>query len=64
MIAVKDLEVGTIYRGQGRNFNIARWNGKIFVGTREKFGITYDDWEYHIDTSQRWGTFIPEEKMK
>ena len=59
MIEIKDLIKGRTYEGEGRNFNTAVWNGYVFIGTRFKFGGSFQDYEEHIDASDKFGTFIP-----
>ena len=40
-IAKESLKVGHYYKGSCRNASIARWNGRVFVHWRYKFGETF-----------------------
>jgi hypothetical protein len=61
MIPIEDLVIGTTYRGEGRNFDVATWNGEVFEGERYKFGQVFTDGELHWDACDRHGTFKPME---
>jgi len=54
-----ELEVGAIYRVDGRNLDLAFWNGVGFEGVRRKFGQHYIDTEFHYDDGAPNGTCIP-----
>lgn len=57
------LIVGQRYRGIGRNFNEAVWNGIGFVGQRFKWGRYIEDDELHYDDDPHYGTFQPLEAI-
>jgi len=40
-IPMSELKVRRLYRVNARNFNIAVWDGKAFIGIRHKFGGSY-----------------------
>lgn len=63
MIKIEDLVVGQRYKGEGRNFQEAVWDGKAFVGMRYKFGDTYEFPELHWDADPHHGTFRPLEMI-
>lgn len=63
MIGLDDLVIGARYRGEGRNFGEAIWDGVGFVGIRYKFGQIYEFVELHWDTDPHYGTFKPWEKL-
>ena len=57
------LEVGAKYKCKARNFTVGRWDGKVFHYTRNKFGQTFPDTEYHWDDGPPYGTVKPLEKV-
>lgn len=59
MIPLDQLIKGARYKGEGRNFSEAVWNGKGFIGMRNKFGDTYEFMELHWDSDPHYGTFAP-----
>jgi hypothetical protein len=59
-----ELVVGKAYRVHARNFSIATWNGEAFVGTRTKFGMTFEDTEFHWDDGPPHGTVKPYEEVE
>ena len=59
IIPIDQLVVDAEYKGEGRNFSIAKWNGEGFVGMRYKFGETFEFMELHYDSDPHYGTFIP-----
>lgn len=65
-LTIEECEDGQLYRGVGRNFNVARFNGKWFIGVRHKFGFKPLDKELYYDLSLYGigGTFKPIEKVK
>lgn len=62
-IHIPDLVVGHVYRLQCRNLTIGAYDGKTFVGIREKFGRRYLDSEDHWDTGEPHGTAYPIEDL-
>lgn len=62
-LKLDQLIVGRKYRGIGRNFNEATWNGEAFEGMRTKFGSTFLDTELHYDSDPSFGTFQPLEEI-
>ena len=64
MIKVEDLIIGAAYHGDGRNFDIAIWDGMQFQGVRQKFGSWFIDGENHWDDGAPHGTFKPLEKLE
>ena len=62
-IAIPDLIVGHVYRLRCRNLTLGAYDGKTFVGIREKFGRRYLDSEDHYDTGAPYGTVFPVEDM-
>lgn len=61
MIKIEDLVIGQRYKGEGRNFQEAVWDGEHFMGMRYKFGDTYEFPELHWDADPHHGTFRPME---
>jgi hypothetical protein len=55
--------VGMVYKVFSRNLSKAVWNGKSFVGIREKFGDKFLFAEYHWDDGPPYGTVKPEEEL-
>jgi len=64
MIPVEELEIGAAYYGDGRNFDIAIWDGKLFQGVRQKFDDYFISGELHYETDNHFGTFKPYEKLE
>ena len=62
-IPIPDLVVGHVYRLRCRNLTFGAYDGKQFVGIREKFGRLYLDSEDHWDTGEPYGTAYPIEDM-
>lgn len=62
-IALDDCVVGAVYRLRSRNLLVGVWNGKGFVGIREKFGDEYLFTEYHYDSGPPFGTVRPDEDL-
>jgi len=60
----EQLIVGKAYAVDGRNFNIAIWDGKKFHGVRYKFGDKFVDEEYHWDDGPPFGTVKPIRELK
>lgn len=61
MISLQELTTLTLYRGEGRNFNVALWTGTVFIGPRYKWGEDYLDSEHYYGPAQ--GTFQPMEEI-
>ena len=59
----EQLEVGAEYYVLARNFEIATWNGKEFVGKRRKFNTVFEDTEQHWDEGPPHGTVKPLAKL-
>ena len=61
MIRIEDMKVGCAYWVRSRNFckRIAIWDGKEFVGMREKFKFRFMDKEFHWDNGPPHGTCRP-----
>lgn len=57
------LKVGKAYWGQGRNFNVGIWTGKVFFGVRHKYNQHFMDEELHWDLDDHHGTFQPFEEL-
>lgn len=57
-IPISELKLNHIYLVDGRNYFIALWDGREFIGIREKFGDTFLSEEDHWDTENR-GTVKP-----
>ena len=59
-IKVPDLEKGTIYELDARNFDIGVWDGeRRFIGIRYKFSDIYPCGEIHWDLCNSFGTVRP-----
>lgn len=63
MIPKDKLVIGRAYKGEGRNFDIAIWDGEYFQGVRHKFGDYFVDAEDHYDEGSPHGTFKPFKEM-
>jgi hypothetical protein len=63
MISIKQLKKGKRYQGKGRNFDVAVWDGKKFIGEKKKFGLVFEDTELHYDADPKYGTFQPEKML-
>jgi len=63
-ISKNDMETGGLYFCKARNFNIAIWDGEKFIYTRQKFGSTFEDYEYHWDDGAPFGTVKPLVKIE
>jgi len=48
-IPKEDLKTGKAYEVDGRNYDIAIWDGGMFHGVRNKFGCNYISGEDHWD---------------
>lgn len=57
------LEVGATYEGNCRNFEEARWDGKVFWGKRYKFGEWQDDKINHFEDDNGYDLFVPIKKV-
>jgi hypothetical protein len=62
-LTIDELEVGSEYFCNARNFSYGVWNGKAFDYMREKFGATFPDTELHWDIGAPHGTVKPFVKM-
>jgi hypothetical protein len=62
-ILLEDCEVGCVYRVEARNFKLAVFDGKSFIGIREKFGNRFLDSENHWDAPDH-ATCKPIEKTE
>jgi hypothetical protein len=58
-LTVDQLDEGKAYSVVARNFSIAIWTGKTFVGLRYKLGGSFMDHEYHWDEGPPHGTDKP-----
>ncbi|RLA41590.1 MAG: hypothetical protein DRR06_15725 [Gammaproteobacteria bacterium] len=63
IIGIQALVAGAAYFGDGRNFDIAIWDGSEFHGLRYKLGDTFMDTEWHYDRGAPHGTFKPYKVM-
>jgi hypothetical protein len=57
------LEVGATYEGNCRNFEEARWDGKVFWGKRYKFGEWQEDKINHFQDDNGYDLFVPIKKI-
>lgn len=57
------LEAGATYEGNCRNFEQAKWDGKIFWGKRYKFGEWIDDKINHFQDDNGYDLFVPIKKV-
>jgi hypothetical protein len=57
------LEVGATYEGNCRNFEQARWDGKVFWGKRYKFGEWREDKINHFQDDNGYDLFVPIKKV-
>lgn len=60
----EELEVGKYYIVEARNFSLAKWNGAAFVGVRTKWGMRFEDREFHWDDGPPFGTVKPEKEFE
>ena len=60
----EDLKVGKRYEVDARNFSTAVWTGYAFVGKRTKFGMVFDDEEFHWDDGPPHGTVKPIKELE
>ena len=58
-LPVNELVIGAYYICKARNFSLGKWNGKAFEYTRCKFGMHFEDTEYHWDNGPPYGTVKP-----
>ena len=58
-IPKKDLIVGQEYIGNHRQTTRAKWNGKEFVYTRQKFNAVFDDTCNHFEDDDGFALFVP-----
>lgn len=63
MIVLADLEVGAYYAGRCRNASVARWNGRVFVYWRHKFGETFAEEINHFEDDNGYDLFKPDAKI-
>ena len=63
-IKKEDLIVGAEYEVQSRNLIKAVWDGEVFVGEAETFGLTYMTEELHWDDNDHYGTVKPLKLIK
>ena len=56
------LEIGATYEGNCRNFEEARWDGKVFWGKRYKLGEWFDDKINHFEDDNGYDLFVPLKK--
>ena len=59
MIEKKDLEEGEYYVGSCRNAQVAKWDGKVFIYLRYKFGDTFAEEINHPEDDNGFDLFIP-----
>jgi hypothetical protein len=59
MIPLNEMIIGKVYYVEGRNYSIAVWEGKAFIGIRCKFGSCYLSGEQHWDSDPHYGTVKP-----
>ena len=57
------LEIGATYEGNCRNFEQAKWDGKVFWGKRYKFGELIDDKINHFQDDNGYDLFVPIKKV-
>lgn len=57
------LEVGATYEGNCRNFEEARWDGKVFWGKRYKFGKWEESKINHFEDDNGYDLFVPIKKV-
>ena len=57
------LEIGATYEGNCRNFEQAKWDGKVFWGKRYKFGELIDDKINHLQDDNGYDLFVPIKKV-
>lgn len=62
-ILIPDLIIGHVYRLRCRNLTFGAYDGKQFVGIREKFDRLFLDSEDHWDTGAPHGTAYPIEDL-
>lgn len=62
-IARDQCVVRGLYRVDARNFGLAVWDGRDFIGVRHKFNHTYLFGEYHYDDGPPCGTAKPRELL-
>jgi hypothetical protein len=62
-IPIDQLEIGATYEGNCRNFEQAKWDGKVFWGKRYKFGEWHDDKINHFQTHTHYDVFVPIKKV-
>ena len=58
-LKIEELIIGETYKVDGRNFSVAVWDGKGFIGDRHKFGKVFSSLELHYDSDLRYGTVKP-----
>jgi hypothetical protein len=58
-LKIEELKPGAMYVVDARNFDIAEWTGKVFVGLRHKFNDIYAFEENHWDDGEPGGTVKP-----
>lgn len=59
MLSKSELVVGKYYSGTCRNALLARWNGKVFIYMRSKFGHTYPEAINHEEDFNGYDCFKP-----
>ena len=59
MIELQNLVIRNVYKVDARNFSVAVWQGKHFIGIRYKFGSVFLSHEYHWDSDPHFGTCKP-----
>jgi len=65
VLAKSDLKVGAYYEGVCRNSGVARWNGKVFLFWRTKFGDVYlDDVPHFEDEEPGMDFFEPSREVE
>lgn len=60
----EDLEIGAYYKGNCRNASEARWNGRVFVYWRTKFGETFLEEIEHPEDDRGFDLFEVEKKIE
>lgn len=65
LIPMEKLEDGALYKGHCRNASKARWNAerKVFVYTRYKFSLTYEEDIEPPELDRGFDIFIAVEKL-
>ncbi len=69
MINKTELKTGSYYKGEGRGVEVGRWNGKVFIYIRHKWGSSYPAEMPHVEDDEkynwiagRYAVFVPEQE--